>query len=125
MKFLIDECLHTSLVGLAHESGFAASHVTFLGLAGARDRQIIATAIRDDYALVTNDRSDFLTLYRQRELHAGLIILVPNVTPPRQRELFQAVLAHIGERILVNAVIEVEQRGLDIVCSEYSFPKGP
>jgi len=122
MKFLIDECLHTSLVGLAHEAGFAASHVTFLGLAGVGDRQIIATAIRDEYALVTNDRADFLALYRQRELHAGLIILVPNVAPARQRDLFQAVLVHIGERILVNTVIEVGQRGLKIVCSEYSFP---
>jgi predicted nuclease of predicted toxin-antitoxin system len=27
MKFLIDECLHESLVGVAHGAGFEATHV--------------------------------------------------------------------------------------------------
>jgi len=34
MKFLIDECLHTSLVGLAHDIGHLCDHVNFLGLSG-------------------------------------------------------------------------------------------
>jgi predicted nuclease of predicted toxin-antitoxin system len=31
MRLLVDECLHESLVGLAHAAGFEASHVNHLG----------------------------------------------------------------------------------------------
>ena len=30
---------------------------------------------------MTNNRSDFLVLHGQEALHAGVIIIVPNVTP--------------------------------------------
>lgn len=42
-----------------------------------------------DYTFVTNNRTDFLALYGRTQLHAGLVIVVPNVTPTLQRELFQ------------------------------------
>jgi hypothetical protein len=46
-----------------------------------------------DYTFVTNNRTDFLALHGKEPLHAGVIIIVPNVTPALQRELFRAVLA--------------------------------
>lgn len=41
MKFLIDECLHTSLVQVAHAAGYAADQVNFLGLGGLKDWQLL------------------------------------------------------------------------------------
>jgi predicted nuclease of predicted toxin-antitoxin system len=119
MRFLIDECLHTSLVEVAHEAGFTADHVSHMGLGGSKDWQIMKTVLRQEYVFVTNNRTDFLTLYGKRRLHAGLVILVPNVTPVRQRELFDAVLIHIAKRDLVNAVIEAELDGDEARCREY------
>ena len=43
-----------------------------------------------EYTFVTNNRTDFAALYTQEELHAGLVIIVPNVPPAQQRALFQA-----------------------------------
>jgi predicted nuclease of predicted toxin-antitoxin system len=40
MRFLIDECLHESLVGVAHAAGFEASHVNHLGLSGKPDWEL-------------------------------------------------------------------------------------
>jgi hypothetical protein len=40
-------------------------------------------------------------------LHAGLVIIVPNVKPALQRQLFETALGLISERDLVNTVIEV------------------
>lgn len=80
--------------------------------------------LEGDYTFVTNNRSDFLALYRQAPVHAGLLIIVPNVTPLRQRELFQAVLEHIGHSEVVNAVVEVEYVGGRIECREYPLPSG-
>lgn len=81
-KLLVDECLHLSLVGLARAAGHVADHVNYLGLGGYKDWKVMAFILERDYTFVTNNRSDFLGLYNKESLHAGLIIIVPNVTPP-------------------------------------------
>jgi predicted nuclease of predicted toxin-antitoxin system len=123
VKLLIDECLHTSLVEVAHAAGHVADHVNYLGLGSSKDWQLMPTIRAQDYTFVTNNRSDFLVLHGQEALHAGVIIIVPNVTPVRQRELFTAALKHIGTRDLTNTVIEVKYTRNLIECSEYALPE--
>jgi len=65
MKFLIDECLHTSLVTLAHDAGHVCDHVNFLGLGGQEDWQLMARIRSEDYTFVTNNCTDFTALYRE------------------------------------------------------------
>ena len=79
MRFLIDECLHTSLVKVAHDGGYACEHVNFLGLSGRKDWELMRKVQAGEYTLVTNNRTDFAVLYADEELHAGLVIIVPNV----------------------------------------------
>jgi predicted nuclease of predicted toxin-antitoxin system len=122
VKLLIDECLHTSLVEVAHTMGHLADHVNYLGLGSSKDWQLMATIRAQDYTFVTNNRSDFLVLHGQESLHAGVVIIVPNVTPVRQRELFTAALKHIGARDLTNTVVEVKYAQNQIECSEYALP---
>jgi predicted nuclease of predicted toxin-antitoxin system len=121
-KLLIDECLHTSLVALAHGAGYPADHVTYLGLGGSKDWQLMPFIREGEYTLVTNNGSDFLALYGREAVHAGLVVIVPNVPPAQQRELFRAVLVRIAGRDLTNTVIEVDFRGGTIECREYRFP---
>lgn len=123
VKILVDECLHTSLVELAHAAGHVADHVNYLGLGGSKDWQLMATIRQQDYTFVTNNRSDFLVLHGQEPLHAGVIIIVPSVTPVRQRELFTAALKHIGTRDVTNTVVEVKYTRNQIECSEYALSK--
>jgi predicted nuclease of predicted toxin-antitoxin system len=123
VKLLIGEYLHTSLVELAHAAGHVGDHVNYLGLGRSKDWVLMATIREQDYTFVTNNRSDFLVLHRQEPLHPGVIIIVPNVTPLRQRELFSAALKHIGTRDLTNTVVEVKYAGNWIVCSEYALPE--
>jgi predicted nuclease of predicted toxin-antitoxin system len=121
-KLLIDECLHTSLLDLAHAAGHTAEHVNYLGLGSSKDWELMKLILEADYTFVTNNRTDFLALYRRAPLHAGLIIIVPNVQPTLQQELFRAALHAIGSRELVNIVVEVEYSGKEIECREYSLP---
>ena len=121
-KFLIDECLHTSLLKLANEAGHTADHVNYLGLGSAKDWDLMKLILDRDYIFVTNNRTDFLALYGRTQLHAGLLIIVPNVTPTLQRELFEAALRFISDQELINAVIEVEFRGKEIECRQYPMP---
>jgi len=90
MRFLIDECLHESLVGIAHAAGF--------------------------------NRVDFVQLFGRMELHAGLIIIVPNMIPALQRALFEAVIQYLAGREPINSVIEVTLEGKVVKCVEYPLP---
>ena len=121
-KLLIDECLHVSLLELAHAAGHVADHVTYLGLGSSKDWDLMKLIVERDYTFVTNNPLDFLALYRRTPLHAGLVIVVPNVKPALQRELFEAALGSINERDPVNTVIEVAYRGNEIECRQYPLP---
>ncbi|HUB00017.1 MAG TPA: DUF5615 family PIN-like protein [Terracidiphilus sp.] len=123
-KLLIDECLHTSLLDLAHAAGYAADHVNYLGLGGSKDWQLMTFILARDYTFVTNNRTDFLALYSKAPVHTGLVVIVPNAKPALQRELFRAALNYIGQRELVNAVVEVDLRGKTIECRHYLLPPG-
>lgn len=123
-KLLIDECLHTSLLELAHAAGHIADHVTYLGLGSSKDWELAKLIVERDYTFVTNNRADFLALYLRTKLHAGLVIIVPNVKPVLQRQLFEAALRLIGERDLVNTVVEVGYSDEEIECRQYSLPVG-
>jgi predicted nuclease of predicted toxin-antitoxin system len=80
VKLLIDECLHTSLVELAHAAGHVADHVNYRGLGSSKDWQLMAVIREQGYTFVTNNRSDFLALHGREPVHAGVIIIVPSVT---------------------------------------------
>jgi len=122
VKILIDECLHTSLVSVAHSAGHTADHVAHRGLGGLKDWQLMQVIREQEYTFVTNNRADFLALHGKEPLHAGVIVIVPNVIPSQQRELFTTALKHIGTRDVTNTVVEVRFVGDDIQCSEYEFP---
>jgi predicted nuclease of predicted toxin-antitoxin system len=122
MRFLIDECLHESLVEVAHTAGHDAMHVNHLGLSGQPDWTLGERILRDEFTFVTNNRVDFIQLFSRMDLHAGLIVLVPNVTPALQRALFLAALQFSAQRDLVNAVIEVELKGGTARCVQYELP---
>jgi len=92
-KFLIDECLHTSLLKLAHEAGFNADHVNYLGLGSSKDWDLMKPILNQAYTFVTNDRIDFLALYRRTQLHAGLHH-VQQATAVMANTLRQGRLAH-------------------------------
>jgi predicted nuclease of predicted toxin-antitoxin system len=122
MRFLIDECLHESLVGVAHGAGFEATHVNHLGLSGKPDWELAGRIAKDEFTFVTNNRIDFIRLFGNIELHPGLIVLVPNVAPALQRALFDAAIQYLAGKEIVNSVIEVTLDGQEVRCIEYRLP---
>jgi predicted nuclease of predicted toxin-antitoxin system len=121
VKPLIDESLHTSLVSGAHSAGHSADHVSHRGLGGLKDWQLMRVIREQEYTFVTNNRSDFLSLHGKKPLHAGVIVIVPNVVLLQQQELFTAALKHIGTRDLTNTVVEVRFVKDEIQCRNTNF----
>jgi predicted nuclease of predicted toxin-antitoxin system len=124
MRFLIDECLHESLVGVAHGAGFEATHVNHLGLSGKPDWELADRIVKNEFTFVTNNRVDFIRLFRGMELHAGLIVIVPNAVPALQRALFEGAVKYLAGKDLINSAIEVSFKGKAVQCVEYPLPEG-
>ena len=122
VKLLIDECLHTGLVKLATARLYEAYHVAHLGMSGLRDHELMARIRDEDFTLVTNNAIDFRRLFGKEPIHAGFVIVVPNVVPAIQRALFAAVLDYIGDRDLVNRAIEINLSRDSIEIEEYEIP---
>lgn len=125
MNFLIDECLHTSLVEVAIERGHQATHVNYRGLSGVQDWNLMAPIREGDFTFVTNNAKDFRRLYAREEVHAGLMILIPNVPPTEQRMLFDAALDELAAGPgLVNEALEVTVVEGEIEITRYELPGG-
>jgi hypothetical protein len=63
---------------------------------------------------VTNNARGFRKLMGESELHAGLIVITPNVTPSVQRQLFEPALGEVGKLPdMINMVIEIDA---DLLC---------
>jgi predicted nuclease of predicted toxin-antitoxin system len=125
MKILIDECLSIDLVSTANQAGHEAQHVARVGKAGWKDWNVARHAADGDYVLVTNNASDFRRLYARHSLHAGLLIIIPNVNRVEQQRLFLGALdelATVGE--LINRVLEVEINGDEVTFTLYDLPSG-
>jgi len=107
LRFLIDECLHKALVKVAHTVGYEAYHVVELGKAGAKDYQLRELILKQEFVFVTNNARDFVRIVEKSDLHPGLLIIVPNVRPAIQDELFGAALAEISKLPdMINRVVE-------------------
>jgi predicted nuclease of predicted toxin-antitoxin system len=121
VRFLIDECLHTSLTAVAHKAGHEAHHVNWRNLSGLKDHELRDLVVREDFVLVTNNARDFRRLMGEAELHAGLIVIVPNVKPTLQGELLERALDEIAllPDLIFNKVVEVDFEELRI----YELPK--
>ena len=110
MRFLIDECLHKALVKIAHDAGYEAYHVVDIGKGGSKDYQLREIIVKEEFVFVTNNARDFKRLLGQTELHPGLVIIVPNVRPAIQDELFRSALHKIAKlSSTVNKIVEVRR----------------
>ncbi|MBY3517331.1 DUF5615 family PIN-like protein [Rhizobium laguerreae] len=124
MKLLIDECLHTSLVAVAQDHGYDCFHVNWLGLSGETDWDLMPRIVAEDFTFVTNNARDFRKLYAKEELHAGLVIIVPQVSPALQRELLSAVLLELAaSQGIVNEVVEIAIEDGEAILTRYALPE--
>ncbi len=126
MKFLIDECLSIDLIAVASAAGHEAQHVARIGKAGWKDWNVARYAAEGDFVLVTNNAGDFRKIYATTALHAGLIVIVPNVGRTLQARLFRAALEAMAMPTdLVNRVLEVSIDGEDVTLDLYDLPPDP
>jgi predicted nuclease of predicted toxin-antitoxin system len=114
--------LSIDLVSVAGQAGHEAQHIAHVGKAGWKDWNVVRHAAEGDFVLVTNNASDFRRLYGMQPLHAGLLIIIPNVNRAVQ-QLFRGALdelSRFGDPI--NRVLEVDIDGESVTFDFYELP---
>ena len=108
LRFLIDENLSITLPEVARDQGFEAIHVNHRGLRSRKDWTIMEVVRTEDWTLVTNNVVEFRARFAREMLHAGIVLLLPNVRREQQMALFAAVLVDIkDDPDIVNLALEV------------------
>jgi predicted nuclease of predicted toxin-antitoxin system len=95
VKLWIDECLSPTLVARAHRRGYWATCNRDRDLLGVADDILHGLVIDEEAVFVTNDEADFVALYRQVDLHTGLLILPQAGTREELWPLLDAALDYI------------------------------
>jgi predicted nuclease of predicted toxin-antitoxin system len=113
VKLLLDENISpVAAVALAAE-GIDAWHVRDRGLEGATDEELLDRAYDEDRVLVTLNVGDFEDLVRDREVHAGVVLIErAGLLRDQQIELVRRIAAAIAEHgALINEVLRVADDG--------------
>jgi predicted nuclease of predicted toxin-antitoxin system len=97
VKLWIDECLSPTLVERANRRGYWATCNRDRDLLGVRDQILHKIVIDEEAVFVTNDEADFVALYRQVDLHTGLLILPQAPTREALWPLLDAALDYIEQ----------------------------
>jgi predicted nuclease of predicted toxin-antitoxin system len=83
MRLLLDENISPALVRLLADLGVYSQPVPHVGLAGRPDHAVWQYALDHDFAVVTTNARDFISLL-DAPAHPGLIVLRES-SPSRQR----------------------------------------
>jgi predicted nuclease of predicted toxin-antitoxin system len=113
VKLLLDENISPAVAVALAADGVDAWHVRDRGLEGTTDHELLARAYQEDRVLVTLNVGDFEKLVRERELHAGVVLIErAGLLRDEQIELMKSVAAALAEHgDLINQVLRVAEDG--------------
>jgi predicted nuclease of predicted toxin-antitoxin system len=94
-------------------AGIDAWHVRDRGLQGSTDHELLDRAYEEDRILVTLNVADFEKLVRERELHAGVVLIErAGLRRDEQIELVSKIaVALVAHGDLVNEVLRIAEDG--------------
>jgi predicted nuclease of predicted toxin-antitoxin system len=110
VKFLFDENLSPSHAARLRGAGYDALAVTDIGLSGASDPEVRATAIRDGRVLITLD-ADFGNILRYPVIGTPGVIWL-RLHPPTEikiQETLRRCLAKLGNVDLVGKLVVADE----------------
>ena len=113
VKLLLDENISPAAAVALAADGVDAWHVRDRGLEGTTDHELLDRAYQEDRILVTLNVGDFEKLVRERELHAGVVLIErAGLLRDEQIELMKSVAAALAEHgDLINQVLRVAEDG--------------
>ena len=110
MRFLIDECTGPSVARWLREHGHDIFDV-YEQARGMSDDDVIERAYVDDRILVTNDKDFGEKIYREKNLHKGVILLrLDDERAKNKIAVIRGLLENYSDRLRDNFIVATEQR---------------
>ena len=108
MKFLVDECVGTSIVAFLKDEGHDVLAVADV-MPEAVDEDILTYAVGEDRILVTNDKDFGELVYRSGWEHRGVVLLrLRDERAENKVRVMRVVLARIDERLACHYTVATE-----------------
>jgi predicted nuclease of predicted toxin-antitoxin system len=113
VKLLLDENISPAAAIALAADGIDAWHVRDRGLEGTTDHELLDRAYEEDRILVTLNVGDFEKLVRERELHAGVVLIEQaGLLRDEQIELLREIAGALADHgALINEVLRVAEDG--------------
>lgn len=113
IRLLLDENLSPAVARILRDDGHDVVHLRDRGLLGVSDGVVLERAFEEDRVLVTANVTDFRKLAEQRELHAGIVLLLDGgLLRTEQLEVLRRVIDALEqEREMINRSLTVRLDG--------------
>lgn len=117
-RFLLDQMLDADVAEALNQQGFPALRVSALGMARSADHEILATAIKQDWVLITldDDFGDWAVLPLQH--HPGVVRIKAN--PATTQNILSVLLPFLqkhGDGTFKDTLVIVSERSIRRVHS--------
>ena len=99
MRFLVDECTGPKVAEWLRDQGHQVFSI-FDKASGISDDDILATALTDNWILITNDKDFGEMVFRERRPHNGIIFLrLDDERAANKIEVLQQLLKNYSEKL--------------------------
>jgi predicted nuclease of predicted toxin-antitoxin system len=110
MRFLVDECTGPAAARWLRERGHDVFSV-YEEARGMDDRDIVQKAFAENRILITNDKDFGERIYRERQLHRGVVLLrLEDERAAVKIEIVRLLLASYADRLADQYVVVTETR---------------
>lgn len=115
MKFLIDMALSPKTVGFLNSIGHEAVRVDSVGMARAKDSEIIEYAIKHNMILITSDLGvGQILVFTMSERPSVIILRLKNPSPDHVNSVLSSALLQVEDALKKGSIVIVEDKRIRI-----------
>lgn len=123
MKFLVDECVGSSVAKWLQENGYDVVSIADES-PGIIDDEVLYRAISENRILITSDKDFGELVFKKQRQHCGIVLMrLSNEHPLRKIEIIKQVLTNYHENLPGNYVVVTDAAVRIIIKNVFSSAK--
>ncbi len=109
MKFLVDECVGSSVANWLKQKSFDAVSI-YDNFRGISDDVVLDKALSENRILITSDKDFGEMIFKNKKLHCGVLLLrLSNERPSNKISVLENILKDYAQDLPGNFVVATEQ----------------
>ena len=109
MKFLVDECVGSSVARWLKQKGFGVISI-YDDFRGITDDEVLAKAFLEHRALITSDKAFGEMIFKNKKQHCGVVLLrLSDERPSNKISVLEGLLVEYLQELPGNFIVATEQ----------------